>query len=80
MPSLEGCLSLPDFNLVTSLAFFLLAGRPLDCSKSAPLSAPVEEVLSGTRAGILLHSSETLFLFPGANMCGAQVTTNHRTS
>ena len=46
MPSLEGFLSLPDFNLVTSLAFFLLAGRSLDCLNSAPLSASVEEVLS----------------------------------
>ena len=71
---------LPDFHLVSTAVFCVLAALSPGLSESSRLSASVK--VSSTqawRAGILLGSIETLFLFPGAMMCETQVTADGKT-
>lgn len=71
---------LPDFSLISTLVFCVLAARSPRLSESSCLSTSVK--VSSTQAwrvGSLLVSIETLFLSPGAMVCETQVTADGKT-
>lgn len=71
---------LPDFSLISTLVFCVLAAPSPRLSESSCLSTSVK--VSSTQAwrvGSLLGSIETLFLSPGAMVCETQVTADGKT-
>lgn len=71
---------LPDFSLVSTPVFCVLAALSPRLSEPSCLSASVK--VSSTqawRAGSLLGSTETLLLSPGAMVCETQVTADGKT-